>query len=97
MHQKFNDAQLAGFRASCFGHLKSVDRLALTGQLVQELLLYRVANQGVKDLEGLTHQGKGRKGKGQVKIVPTKGSQKVFVTCVKLEKDFFKDFKKMRK
>ncbi|CAN6707228.1 unnamed protein product [Malus baccata var. baccata] len=39
----FNDAQLAEFKASCFGHLKSVDRLAF------------VENQGVNDLKGLTY------------------------------------------
>ncbi|CAN6698002.1 unnamed protein product [Malus baccata var. baccata] len=55
MHQKFNDAWLAGFRASCFGHLESVDSLAFSSQLVYELLLYKVGNQRVKDLERLTY------------------------------------------
>ncbi|CAN6583639.1 unnamed protein product [Malus baccata var. baccata] len=46
---------LAHFRESCFGHLDSVDRLTFSGQLVHELSLHRVSNQGVKDLEGLTY------------------------------------------
>ncbi|KAB2635734.1 hypothetical protein D8674_026268 [Pyrus ussuriensis x Pyrus communis] len=41
--------------ASYFGYLESVDRLAFSGQLVHELLICRVANQGVKNLEGLTY------------------------------------------
>ncbi|RXH92052.1 hypothetical protein DVH24_021075 [Malus domestica] len=40
---------------SCFGHLDSVDRLTFSGQLIHELSLHRVSNQGVKDLEGLTY------------------------------------------
>ena len=28
---KFNDAQLADFSATCFGHLESVDKLAFSG------------------------------------------------------------------
>ncbi|RXI09420.1 hypothetical protein DVH24_034037 [Malus domestica] len=55
MRHKFKDAQLADFSASCFGHLESVDRLAFNGQLVHILLIHRVANQGMKDLEGLTY------------------------------------------
>ncbi|KAB2597298.1 hypothetical protein D8674_000218 [Pyrus ussuriensis x Pyrus communis] len=41
--------------ASCFGHLESVDRLAFNRQLVHILSFRRVANQRVKDLEGLTY------------------------------------------
>ncbi|CAN6573159.1 unnamed protein product [Malus baccata var. baccata] len=42
-------------KASLFDHLEHVDKLAFSGQLVHELSLRRVANQGVKYLEGLTY------------------------------------------
>ncbi|RXI01240.1 hypothetical protein DVH24_001474 [Malus domestica] len=47
LHHKFNDAHLAKFKDSCFGHLEM-------GNL-HELSICKVANQGVKDLEGLTY------------------------------------------
>ncbi|RXH70829.1 hypothetical protein DVH24_015451 [Malus domestica] len=127
---EFNNAQLAGFRASCFEHLKSV-----SCQLVHELSFRRVARQGVKYFEELMYligdevtrftkkdfclirrlhcdepydievepsnirlltknlvllervaRGKGRKGKGKTTL--KKGSKKVLVTCVELERAF---------
>ncbi|RXI09862.1 hypothetical protein DVH24_001606 [Malus domestica] len=51
MRQKFNDTKIAAFRATCFGHLDHIDKLAFSGQLLHELSLCRVA----KDLKGLTY------------------------------------------
>ncbi|RXH76928.1 hypothetical protein DVH24_019816 [Malus domestica] len=51
LRHKFNDAHLANFRASYFGHLDNVDKLTFSGQLMHELSIRR----GVKDLKGLTY------------------------------------------
>ncbi|KAB2617431.1 hypothetical protein D8674_013300 [Pyrus ussuriensis x Pyrus communis] len=48
IREKFNEAQLGAFRISCFGHLQGVDKLAFSGQLIHDLSLCRVANQGLK-------------------------------------------------
>lgn len=51
MRQKFNDTKIVAFRATCFGHLEHIDKLAFSGQLLHELSLCKVA----KDLKGLTY------------------------------------------
>ncbi|RXH76984.1 hypothetical protein DVH24_019872 [Malus domestica] len=97
IREKFNKAELDAFGATCFGHLQGVDELAFSEQLVHELSLRRVRNQGVKDLEGLTYLiGEGRKenGKGKAKDIPKKVSKKIFVTCGELER-VFKECKNM--
>ncbi|RXH81049.1 hypothetical protein DVH24_004963, partial [Malus domestica] len=51
----FNEAHLGAFGVTYFSYLQGVDELAFSEQLVHELSLRRVENQGVKDLEGLTY------------------------------------------
>ncbi|RXH71052.1 hypothetical protein DVH24_015674 [Malus domestica] len=82
MCQKFNDTQLAGFRASRFGHLESVDRLTISGQLVHKFIFLRIG------VVGESIKGKDKNGKGKVNTVPKKGSKNVSMTCVELEKAF---------
>ncbi|TQE14104.1 hypothetical protein C1H46_000023 [Malus baccata] len=48
IREKFDEAQLGAFRTSFFGHLQGVDELAFSGQLIHDLSLRRVANQGLK-------------------------------------------------
>ncbi|RXH73473.1 hypothetical protein DVH24_016295 [Malus domestica] len=48
IREKFNEAQLGAFGATCFGHLQGVVELAFSRQLVHELSLRRVAIKGLK-------------------------------------------------
>ncbi|CAN6586152.1 unnamed protein product [Malus baccata var. baccata] len=91
LRHKFNDAHLANFRASYFGHLDSVDKLTFNGQLMHELLLLTYFPQKfgfVGESSKGKGKGKGVKGKGKVKIALKKATKKVLVTCVDLEMVF---------
>ncbi|CAN6723464.1 unnamed protein product [Malus baccata var. baccata] len=47
--EKFNEAELRAFEVTCFNYIQGVDELTFSGQLMHELSLRRVGNQGVKD------------------------------------------------
>ncbi|RXI01161.1 hypothetical protein DVH24_001395 [Malus domestica] len=52
IREKFNEAELRAFEVTCFNYLQGVDELTFSGQLMHELSLRRVGNQGVKDPKG---------------------------------------------
>ncbi|KAI5317665.1 hypothetical protein L3X38_037372 [Prunus dulcis] len=51
---KLSAEQLEQFKTSCFGHLLNTDKIQFSGQIVHEVVLRKVAGQGVKDLDGLS-------------------------------------------
>ncbi|CAL2270918.1 unnamed protein product [Prunus armeniaca] len=51
---KLTAKQLEQFKTSCFGHLLNIDKIQFSGQIVNGVVLRRVAGQGVKDLDELS-------------------------------------------
>ncbi|TQE14052.1 hypothetical protein C1H46_000346 [Malus baccata] len=63
IREKFNEAELRAFEVTCFNYIQGVDELTFSGQLMHELSLRRVGNQGVKDpkaADPFNRRGKGR-------------------------------------